>query len=87
MERYFLHFLAGDRIIRDDDGDEFPDLQAVQAEAVETARDILAETIWAGTDLEIEAVLVMDEQGHEVHRVLMTAVLPKSLQQRLCETA
>jgi hypothetical protein len=83
MERYFLHFLAGDRIIRDEDGEEFPDLQAVQAEAIETVREVLAETIWAGADLEMEAVLVMDEQGHEVHRVLMTAVLPKSLRQRL----
>jgi hypothetical protein len=82
MERYFLHLKkAGVGILEDEEGSDLPDLQAARDEALRAARDIVADAIKAGSDLNTEAVIVANGQGRELDRVPLTAVLPKSLQQ------
>jgi hypothetical protein len=45
MPRYFFHIRDGDHVTRDDEGEELPDLKAVEREARLSARDILAECL------------------------------------------
>ncbi|SDD94550.1 DUF6894 family protein [Belnapia rosea] len=45
MPRFFLNIRDGDFLARDDEGLEFPDLEAARAEALAAARDVLGDAI------------------------------------------
>src|SRR5262245_17046057 len=46
--RYFLHIFTGSKVIADPEGAEFEDLAAAEAEAVLSARDLIAEELRCG---------------------------------------
>jgi hypothetical protein len=81
MGRYFLHLEeVGGHIIKDREGLELLNLRAAQEEALEAARGLLADAIKSGADLDAEAVIVTDDQGHELDRVPLRVALPKNFQ-------
>jgi predicted O-methyltransferase YrrM len=64
MPRYFLHIRDGDELIPDEEGSDLPDLDAAREEAIQGARDILAEKIRTGDPLDGEKIEICDAQGH-----------------------
>jgi hypothetical protein len=66
MSRYFFHIKDG-KEIRDEDGAELPDLQAVRDCAIKTAGDMLSDgggaDLWSGHEWQM---IVTDEAGREV---------------------
>jgi hypothetical protein len=80
MERYFLHIeKVGGRILEDEEGSELRDLQAAHEEASKDARDLLGRAIAEGRELDTVAIIVTNDQGQDLDRVLLTAVLPNNL--------
>jgi hypothetical protein len=82
MERFFFYLKEAGRLVAVDAGLELPGPRAAQDEAVQTAREILAEHVRTGADLHIEAVIVTDQSGHLVTVLPITNVLPRPLAQR-----
>jgi hypothetical protein len=68
MARYFFHLRDGDNLLADDgEGQEFPNLEAVRLEAIESARDILSEAALSGTAGSLrQQIEVTDESGRTV---------------------
>ncbi len=80
MPRYFVRVKVNGKLLPDDDPpEEFPDLEAVRAVVLESAREVLSQEVLKGTaaslDIQIE---VEDERGQRllvmpVGRVVDTA--------------
>ena len=51
--RCFIHVVTGERFLRDEDGADFPNLQAAAAEAAQSARDLMAEELRNGNVLPV----------------------------------
>ena len=79
MGRYYFHLQKmGERVLIDEEGAELPDLESAREQAFRAARELVADAILAGSDLDTVAIIVMDDQGHELY-IPLGAVLPKSL--------
>jgi hypothetical protein len=76
--RYYFHLKHGQELIRDEEGDELPDDERAKSAAIKAARELLAETIRQGRDLELDAFVIEDEHGHNTFLPLAEA-LPKRL--------
>ncbi len=67
MARFFFNVRLDTKSIRDEDGQDFADPEAARVEAIEGARDILADAVRTGRaaslDIQIE---VIDESGATV---------------------
>jgi hypothetical protein len=61
--RYFLHMRRGEELIQDPDGTELPNLDAVRAEAIQGARQILAQNVMSGSVVTGRKFEICDEQG------------------------
>ena len=79
MGRFYFHLQVGDQIVPDDEGKELPDLSAAEHEAIEAARELLAEAIRSGKPEVPEAFVIADEAGRPLGIVPLAAVLPKPL--------
>ena len=76
MGRFYFHLRAGDELIPDEEGIDLPDFSA---EAIEAARELLAEAIKDGRPEVPEAFVITDEAGRELDTVPLAAVLPRPL--------
>lgn len=63
MPRFFFHVRDGDGLTEDPDGSEWPDLAAALTEALEAARDLLAEQVKAGTSPGEQHFEISDDAG------------------------
>jgi len=63
MPRYFFHF-TNERTLRDDEGEDLPDLTAAKAHAVRIAAELVSEP-----ESHAFAVLITDEHGTELGSV------------------
>ena len=68
MPRYFVRVKVNGKLLPDDEPpEEFPDLEAVRAVVLESAREVLSQEVLKGTaaslDIQIE---VEDEKGQRV---------------------
>ncbi len=77
MARYYCNIKEGETLIPDQEGDEFPDQQAVLAEIEATAHDIVERpnhygrfATWARREF-----VVTDDDGREVLTVPLAALL------------
>ena len=77
MGRFYFQLRAGDELLTDDEGQDWPDLSAARREAEQAARELLAEAIRAGKEEIPEAFVIADEDGREIDIVPLAAVLPK----------
>jgi nucleoid-associated protein YgaU len=75
MPRYFFHLREGDRVLPDHDGSELPNLEAARAEAIQSARELLAAKLKAGEVVDGQAFEIADESGE----VVLTAPLSEAL--------
>lgn len=69
MARYFLHIRDGNRRIADVEGQEYSLFEEARKEAVESARDLLAERLRSGKDVKDYAIELADETGSIVARI------------------
>lgn len=63
MPSYFFHIHDSDEIILDEEGSVLPDVEAARAEAIQSARDILAEHVRLGDLIDGRRFEVADESG------------------------
>jgi hypothetical protein len=79
MRIFYFHLKRGDDLITDEEGVSLPDLAAARHEALQSAREILADAIKTGKPNVPEAVVVVDEHGRTVDSLRLAAVLPQPL--------
>jgi uncharacterized protein DUF6894 len=60
MARYFFHFTNG-RTLRDDEGEDLPDLVAAKAHAARIAAELVSDP-----EAQAFAILITDEHGNEL---------------------
>ncbi|TXN21780.1 MULTISPECIES: DUF6894 family protein [Methylobacterium] len=78
MPRYFLHIREGAELIEDAEGMELPSLEAARAEALESARCILADRVRNGRPIGRGTVEVTDETGAVLAYLPLRAALDLS---------
>lgn len=82
MARYFFHIKDGTHLVRDEEGTDLAGPDHARAHALQSARELCADAIKAGRDLDADAFVVADEQGHSLTFVPVAEVLPKRLRDR-----
>ncbi|MEP7241165.1 MAG: hypothetical protein ABI697_09805 [Devosia sp.] len=73
--RFFFHIRDGEGTIEDEEGGDFADLDAARAEARQSARDILADQIREGGELDGQIVVIADEAGLVLDEVPFRSVI------------
>jgi hypothetical protein len=76
---FFSHSRRGGEIVRGVEGQEFPNLEAAQAAATATVRELLADEIKHAKGPTLEAVIIADENGKELMTVRAKDILPEPL--------
>jgi hypothetical protein len=81
MARYYLHVRErSSALLQDPDGQELDDLASAKSEAIESARDLMAECLRSGRPLGLDRTMVVaDENGATVAEVSFEAALPDDL--------
>jgi hypothetical protein len=79
VAKYFFHMRGGAHPTDDDEGTVLPSPECARAQAVATARELLADAIKSGADLCFDAVVIADERGDEIASLRLAEVLPKRL--------
>jgi len=59
MPRYFLHVRDADRLLRDPDGIHLHDVEAARVEAIQSARELMADSIVRDGHIGIERSIVV----------------------------
>ena len=79
MPRFFIHSRRGGKIARDLEGQDLPGLEAAQAAATATVRELSADDIRHSKGLPLEAMVIVDENGKELMTIRAKDILPESL--------
>ena len=67
-------------MVKDDEGMDLADMAEVKSEAIESARDLLADAIRSGEEFDYtKAFVITDEQDSHLMSVPFTEALPKQL--------
>ena len=69
MPRFYLHVCNGTGFVADDDGQELPDLEAARAEAVRSARSIMASDVQRGM-LDLSSFIEIEDEDHQLVHTL-----------------
>jgi hypothetical protein len=77
MPMYYFHIRGGDKIIEDLEGIDLPNIAAVQEEALQAAREAVADQIVQGNPIDNKRFLVVDEKGDIVLIMPFTAAISK----------
>jgi PAS domain S-box-containing protein len=79
MTNFFFDVLDGREVRKDPEGQEFADLDAARAEAVASARDLVAYAIMRNEDVSGRSFLIRDETEQTVATVPFRDTLPGTL--------
>ena len=79
MPIFFIHARCGGEIVRDVEGQDLPGLEAAQAAATATVRELLADEIKHAKGTTLEAVIIADENGKELMTIRAKDILPDPL--------
>jgi hypothetical protein len=79
MARFFFHLKSDGELITDDDGIDLPGLSEATREALQRARELLAEAIKTGNPTLPVALVVADETGQTLLDLPLVEVLPEPL--------
>jgi hypothetical protein len=79
MPIFHMHARAGSEVVRYGSGTDYPNLTHAVAVATELARELVADAVKSGRDLDSNAFVVTDNEGKELVVVNFADVLPKSL--------
>jgi hypothetical protein len=77
MPRYYFHVCGGDKVIEDLEGIDLPNIAAVQEEALQAAREIVAELVIQGDRINERRFLVVDENGDTVLIMPFTSAISR----------
>ena len=78
MARYFFSLKMRDRVISDEEGSEFSDLDQACEEAIKAAREIVAEFAFSGKDLDVEAIIITDSEDQSLATLSLEDFLPRT---------
>jgi hypothetical protein len=78
-ERFYFHIMTDSGFFEDEEGVEFPSSDSARTAAVQMVRELVAEAIKHGKELNFEVVVVADQRGNEITRVAAMQVLPMRL--------
>ena len=77
MPHYFLHIQDGADLIEDPDGAEYVDVAAAEQEAIEGAREVMADCLRSGKPMgESREILICDHRGIVLSRFLFSNAIP-----------
>jgi hypothetical protein len=79
MGRFYFHLKDGEEIFHDDEGAEFPDVDAAKQEAEHSAREFLCEALKTRKPRVPGAFVIADEAGRTLYVLPLAAVLPEPL--------
>lgn len=79
MPKFYLHVKNGTEIHQDDEGFEFPDVAAARAEALECARELLANALRSPHETAPDCVILADAAGRELATVPLREALPRNV--------
>ncbi len=65
MPRFYLHFRRGEHFFRDPEGAVFSDLESARQEALQSARDLAAESVKNNQEIDGQFE-IMDEAGENL---------------------
>jgi hypothetical protein len=68
MARYFFH-LHEDAVFRDEEGSEFPDLDAARENALRSAREMACAEVMEGQLVLSHSIEIVDDSGRQVGEV------------------
>lgn len=63
MPRFYFNIVDGTKVIEDPDGSELPDLDTAVAEALQSARHLLADKVRAGDVIDGQKFEIRDDEG------------------------
>jgi hypothetical protein len=66
-------------IAADDEGQDLPGLEEARAAAMATAREVLSSDVKFASNDPLIAIIIKDEAGQEIGRILAKDVLPEPL--------
>ncbi|HEX8572295.1 MAG TPA: hypothetical protein VF759_06050 [Allosphingosinicella sp.] len=69
MPRFYFHVCNGNGFTEDQEGRDFPDLEAARAEAVRTAREIMASEVKRGM-LDLSSFIEIEDSEHQLKYTL-----------------
>ena len=78
MPRYYFHVRDGADLSRDTEGQEFSNLDAARAEAMNSAREMLGERLLHGGSMNAKQIEIADETGHVVDVILARDIVLKN---------
>lgn len=83
MPRYHFQQRTGQSVVDDDEGSEFPDVEAARHYALRAARELLADSIrWSGRPPP-DCIVILDGEGRDILTVLLVEVLPENIKARI----
>ena len=75
MPRYFIHVRNGSGYAPDEEGRDFPDLEAARQIAIDSGVAMLAEELKGGHAFVNVTLFIEDEQGEELLRIPVSGVI------------
>ena len=79
MPIFYFHIQKpGEQLIKDDEGIELENHDAVRAEAIQAARELIAEATKLGTEARQNCFVITDHQGSEVMSVQFAEAIQRS---------
>jgi hypothetical protein len=79
MPRFYISFLNGGQIAKDDIGQDLPGLEEAKAAALASAREIVADNIKGGAKNPLRAVIITGESGQDLLTIPAKDILPEPL--------
>lgn len=74
MPRYYFNIREGDRLTRDEEGLDLPNLARTEREAEMSGRDLLADMLRAGVPLDGQALEITNQDGTVLKRVSLKSL-------------
>jgi hypothetical protein len=76
MPLYFFHIKEGDEVLHDEEGSDYPDLQAARGEAIEGIRQIVGDAVMSGSPLGLDREMhVADDAGDTLLKLMFREVV------------
>jgi hypothetical protein len=81
MPRFYINFLNGGQIAKDDIGQDLPGLEDAKAAALASAREIVADNVKGNAKNPLRAVIITGENGQDLMTISVKDVLPEPLKE------
>jgi hypothetical protein len=81
MPRFYINFLNGGQLAKDDTGIDLPSLEYAREAALVSAREIIADNVKGNASNPLRAVIITGENGQELMTIQAKDVLPEPLRE------